>query len=113
MLRRDGIRIFAEVSSSPYRDASGQIVGTLGAISDISERRRLEDRLRQAMRMEAVGQLAGGVAHDFNNLLTVIKCHTELMLGEMGRDDPARDGVAEIERAAARGADLTQQLLAF
>jgi signal transduction histidine kinase len=65
------------------------------------------------MRMEAVGQLAGGVAHDFNNLLTVIKCHTELMLSEMRKDDPAREGMAEIERAAARGALLTQQLLAF
>ena len=113
MIRKDGSRIYAEVSAGPYRDASGQIVGTLGAISDISERKRLEDRLRQAMRMEAVGQLAGGVAHDFNNLLTVIKCHTELMLGDMRRDDPTREGVAEIERAAARGAHLTQQLLAF
>ncbi|HEY8174105.1 MAG TPA: PAS domain S-box protein [Gemmatimonadaceae bacterium] len=113
LLRKDGTRIYAEVSASPYRDASGHIIGTLGAISDISERKRLEDRLRQAMRMEAVGQLAGGVAHDFNNLLTVIKCHTELMLGEMRKDDPAREGMAEIERAATRGALLTQQLLAF
>jgi len=113
LLRKDGSRIYAEVSAGPYRDASGKIVGTLGAISDISERKRLEDRLRQAMRMEAVGQLAGGVAHDFNNLLTVIKCHTELMLGEMPRGDPVREGVVEIERAAARGALLTQQLLAF
>jgi PAS domain S-box-containing protein len=113
MVRKDGTRIYAEVSASPYRDASGRIIGTLGAISDISERKRLEDRLRQAMRMEAVGQLAGGVAHDFNNLLTVIKCHTELMLGDMRKDDPARDGMAEIERAAARAASLTQQLLAF
>jgi two-component system cell cycle sensor histidine kinase/response regulator CckA len=113
MVRKDGTRIYTEVSASPYRDASGRIIGTLGAISDISERKRLEDRLRQAMRMEAVGQLAGGVAHDFNNLLTVIKCHTELMLGEMRKDDPAREGMVEIERAATRGALLTQQLLAF
>jgi two-component system cell cycle sensor histidine kinase/response regulator CckA len=113
MVRKDGTRIYTEVSASPYRDASGRIIGTLGAISDITERKRLEDRLRQAMRMEAVGQLAGGVAHDFNNLLTVIKCHTELMRGEMRPNDPAREGVAEIERAATRGATLTQQLLAF
>ena len=113
MLRKDGTHIYAEVSASPYRDASGRIIGTLGAISDVSERKRLEDRLRQAMRMEAVGQLAGGVAHDFNNLLTVIKCHTELLLADLRQDDPDRESVAEIERAATRAASLTQQLLAY
>jgi PAS domain S-box-containing protein len=113
LVRKDGTRIFAEVSASPYRDATGRIVGTLGAISDVSERKRLEDRLRHAMRMEAVGQLAGGVAHDFNNLLTVIKCHTEMLLDELRKADPARESVAEIARAATRAADLTQQLLAF
>jgi signal transduction histidine kinase len=112
MLRKDGTRIFAEISASPYRDASGRIIGTLGAISDVSERKRLEDRLRQAMRMEAVGQLAGGVAHDFNNLLTVIKCHTELLLADL-KKGPDRESVAEIERAATRAASLTQQLLAY
>jgi two-component system cell cycle sensor histidine kinase/response regulator CckA len=113
MVRKDGTRIFTEVSASPYRDASGTVIGTLGAISDVTERKRLENRLGQAIRMEAVGQLAGGVAHDFNNLLTVIKCHTELMRAELRRDDMARDSVQEIERAADRGATLTQQLLAF
>jgi signal transduction histidine kinase len=113
LIRKDGKRIFAEVSAGPYRDASGRIIGTLGAVSDISERHRLEDRLHHAMRMEAIGQLAGGVAHDFNNLLTVIKCHTELLLDELRKGDPTRDGVAEIARAAQRGATLTQQLLAF
>jgi signal transduction histidine kinase len=73
----------------------------------------MEERLRQAVRMEAVGQLAGGIAHDFNNLLTVIKCHTELMLGELRKEDPARENVDEIARSADRGASLTQQLLAF
>ena len=113
MTRKDGRRIFAQVSAGPYRDASGAIVGTLGAISDITEVKRLEERLYQATRMEAVGQLAGGVAHDFNNLLTVIRCHTELMAGELPSEHPVRESVAEIERSAVRGATLTQQLLAF
>jgi two-component system, cell cycle sensor histidine kinase and response regulator CckA len=113
LIRKDGKRIFAEVSAGPYRDAAGRIIGTLGAVSDISERRRLEDRLHHAMRMEAIGQLAGGVAHDFNNLLTVIKCHTELLLDDLRKGDPTRDGVTEIARAAQRAATVTQQLLAF
>ena len=113
LVRKDGSRIFAEVSAAPYRDAAGTIVGTLGAISDISDRKRLEDSLRHAVRMEAVGQLAGGVAHDFNNLLTVIKCHTELMLAELPSDNPSRGDVVAIEQAAIRAATLTKQLLAF
>ncbi|HYC49805.1 MAG TPA: PAS domain S-box protein, partial [Gemmatimonadaceae bacterium] len=111
--RKDGTLIHAEISASPYRDSAGTIVGSLGAISDISERKRLEGRLRQGMRLEAVGQLAGGVAHDFNNLLTVIKCHTELLLGDLPHGDPNRDSVVEIDKSTDRGASLTQQLLAF
>ena len=111
--RKDGTVIHAEISASPYRDGAGAIIGTLGAISDISERKRLEGRLRQGMRLEAVGQLAGGVAHDFNNLLTVIKVHTELLLADLPFGDPNRHGIEEIEKSADRGASLTQQLLAF
>ena len=111
--RKDGSVIHAEISASPYRDGAGAIIGTLGAISDISERKRLEGRLRQGMRLEAVGQLAGGVAHDFNNLLTVIKVHTELLLADLPFGDPNRHGIEEIDKSADRGASLTQQLLAF
>jgi two-component system cell cycle sensor histidine kinase/response regulator CckA len=111
--RADGRLIVAEVSASPYRDASGAIIGTLGAISDITSRKQLEERVRQSSRLEAVGQLAGGVAHDFNNLLTVIKVHTELLRDELSPGDALQHSLQEIEGAADRAADVTGQLLAF
>jgi two-component system cell cycle sensor histidine kinase/response regulator CckA len=113
LVRGDGRIIVAEVSASPYRDASGAIIGTLGAISDITSRKQLEERVRQSSRLEAVGQLAGGVAHDFNNLLTVIKVHAELLGDDLPPGDPLHHSVREIEGAANRAADVTGQLLAF
>jgi PAS domain S-box-containing protein len=80
---------------------------------DATERRSLEQQVIQAQKMEAVGRLAGGVAHDFNNILTAIGGYTDLLLADLAPDDPRREDVDEIHRAADRAAALTQQLLAF
>lgn len=84
-----------------------------GILVDVTERKRLEDELRQAQKMESVGRLAGGIAHDFNNLLTAILGHAELLALDMPADEDAAESIAQIRSAAASGSSLTRQLLGF
>ncbi|MCX8038515.1 MAG: PAS domain S-box protein [Candidatus Sumerlaeia bacterium] len=94
-------------------DADGRPLRMLGTHTDITERRQMEEQLRQALKMEAIGQLAGGVAHDFNNMLQAILGHTQLALDQVGNNPPLLESLMEIQKAAQRSADLTGQLLAF
>jgi two-component system cell cycle sensor histidine kinase/response regulator CckA len=91
----------------------GEFAGILGIARDITERKRLEDQLNQAQKMEAIGQLAGGVAHDFNNILTAITGYSDLALRHLPAEDPMKTNLEEIKAAALRAAGLTRQLLAF
>ncbi len=111
--RKDGTSFPVEYISTPIRDDLGRVVGAVVTFRDITERKHLEEQLRQAQKMEAVGSLAGGVAHDFNNLLTGILGFADLLLDQLGDADPLREDVNEIKKAAERAASLARQLLAF
>ena len=102
-----------EVTYGPVRDEDGELVGASQVVRNVTARRRREAEEGETRRLESVGRLAGGVAHDFNNLMTAVIGYTELVAVTLPKDDPRRGDLAEIERAAARAGELTQQLLAF
>ena len=112
-LRSDGSLVDVILSVAALRDPDGASRGFAVLMTDVTERRKLEMQFRQALKMEAVGQLAGGVAHDFNNLLTVITSYSGLLLAQLRHDDPMRSDIEQIGGAANRAAALTRQLLAF
>src|ERR1700730_8251892 len=109
--RKNGSDFPIEIMLSPLESAEGILV--TAAIRDITERKHLEQMLRQAQKMEAVGHLAGGVAHDFNNLLGVIMGYGELLLVQRGLNDIQLNDIGEIQKACVRASLLTRQLLAF
>ena len=94
-------------------DSEGHLLKMHGTIQDITDRKRLQEQLIQAQKMDAVGRLAGGVAHDFNNMVQVILGNVELALESVALVGPVRESLEEIQKAARRSAELTQQLLAF
>jgi PAS domain S-box-containing protein len=110
-LRADGTDFPVELTVA--RLGSDNRAVLTGFVRDITERRALEEQLRQSQKLEAIGRLAGGVAHDFNNILMSIMGAADLLLMQLAPNDSARDEAAEIKQSVDRGAGLTRQLLAF
>ncbi len=113
IVRADGIVRWVRSSVTMTCDASGTPVRFIGTLQDVTERRLLEEQLRQAQKMDAIGRLAGGIAHDLNNALTAIAGFAELALGDLPPGHRAHDDVAEVRKAAERAGSVTRQLLAF
>jgi PAS domain S-box-containing protein len=120
LTRKDGGTVWAEAKITFLRDGHGQPQGFISVARDISDRRRMEaqtatvqEQLRQAQKMEAIGRLAGGIAHDFNNLLTVMMGRSQMACRRLAPGDPVRQDVEAIEKTGQRAAALTRQLLAF
>ncbi len=109
----DGHEVFVRANSRELKDASGQPSGMLGVISDVTNSRRLEERLLQSQKLESLGVLAGGIAHDFNNLLVGALGNAGLALMELPPESPVRPLIEEIQKATVRAADLTRQLLSY
>ena len=110
---KDGSSIRVLVTNAPFMDEQGNLVGIIGVSSDVGILKNLEAQLRQSQKMEALGRLAGGIAHDFNNILTVIKGHTELLLGDLPEDSGLRSDLHEVSAATHRATQLTRPLLAL
>jgi PAS domain S-box-containing protein len=112
--RRKNLTEFpADLTVTPVRDEQGALTHFVGIMQDVTEQHRLQEQLLHSQKMEAVGQLAGGVAHDFNNILTAVLGYSELLLQRSPPSDPLHRHAEEIRKSAERAASLTQQLLAF
>src|SRR5215469_1342564 len=112
-VRKDGTKFWANAVIDAIHDGTGRLIGFAKITRDLTERRAAEEQLRQAQKMEAIGQLTGGVAHDFNNLLTAIIGNLEMLTPLLPAGDPGRRYAEGALRAASRGSRLTEHLLAF
>ena len=112
-VRKDGAVVWGRANVSLIQGLEGEFQFTICMVEDITERKHLETQFSQSQKMETVGWLAGGIAHDFNNLLTVIKGYAKITLDQTKKEDPSREYIEEIMKAAERGGELTHQLLAF
>ena len=113
-VRRDGLKIDLRICAAPTRDTGGVIDGVIALVEDVTERKSLGEQLRQAQKMEAIGQLTGGIAHDFNNLLTIVITNAALLADEIAPDRAdMRTELSELQRAALRGVELVRKLMAF
>jgi two-component system cell cycle sensor histidine kinase/response regulator CckA len=113
VLRADGAVRWLAARGTELRGPDGRVQRIVGVATDVTQRRLLEEQLRHAQKMEAVGQLASGIAHDFNNLLGVILANAGLLREQLGAEGEAAQQIAEVEAAARRAAELTKKLLGF
>jgi PAS domain S-box-containing protein len=112
--RRDGMKLDLRVCAAPTPAADGSTEAVIAIVEDVTERRSLGEQLRQAQKMEAIGQLTGGIAHDFNNILTVVITNAALLADQVAPDQvEMRAELSDLQRAALRGADLIRKLMAF
>ena len=111
--RKDGTYYQVEVTGSPVRDSSGEIINYVGIHRDITHEVRLEGELRQAQKMEAIGTLSGGIAHDFNNILAAIVGYTEMAHSKVPPGSAVRRNLEQVLKASQRATDLVKQILAF
>ncbi len=111
--RTDASERWVSVSASPVMDDSGRIVASVSVIADVTERKRVEEALRQAQKLESLGVLAGGIAHDFNNLLTAILGNLNLAQLVVSPESPAQPYLDAVEKIVLKAAELTRQMLAY